>query len=359
MCLVDLGSQVNAGIRAPSTARDLESAQRKNTSVRQDPKDGEQCLNRAKSEENPRGSSQRYCECLCLCFQSCVCVCGCGLFVSDPCSWFGSSFCLCLCFVFGERGSSLCVCCFLLCLCESVSTTCSTNSRCTDVRDCVLRNLRVRGCFIVISIRDLFRHFVGHDAWFGWVFGERTLFVIAFVFATSRTTLLVAVCLWTRCGEWLFCLVGFWFSRCSSHFVLQIEIGGVPDVVVHVCRGRVVYVCVWFHGVYVSVSASVSDRHSEAFCAHTPSFRSTSARKPATTLHMYRTSSLRTPAVPTSPSCLTLTRPSPTLQSSSSLKPLPAKIRGEWLPWLCVVCCVAPHSQALPRSRAAQSTSTI
>ena len=39
--------------------------------------------------------------------------------------------------------------------------------RATSVVLTCLCDGRVRGCFIVISIRELFLLFVGHDAWFG------------------------------------------------------------------------------------------------------------------------------------------------------------------------------------------------
>ena len=87
-------------------------------------------------------------------------------------------------------------------------------------------------------------------------------------------------------------------------------------------------------------------------------FMRSSFKKPATTLHTSRSSSLRTLAVPTSLSSSTLTRSSLTLQSSPSLRPLPAKTRGEWLRWLFVNCCVALTFPALPRSGSARSTFT-
>ena len=66
-----------------------------------------------------------------------------------------------------------------------------------------------------------------------------------------------------------------------------------------------------------------------------------SCKKPVIMSHESRTSSLRTRAARTLPSCSTRTRSSPTLLSSPSPRPLPARTRAKWRHRWFVDCCVA------------------
>ena len=66
-----------------------------------------------------------------------------------------------------------------------------------------------------------------------------------------------------------------------------------------------------------------------------------SCKKPVIMPHKSRTSSLCRRAARTLPSCSTRTRSSPTLLSSPSPRPLPARTRAKWRHWWFVDCCVA------------------
>ena len=88
-------------------------------------------------------------------------------------------------------------------------------------------------------------------------------------------------------------------------------------------------------------------------------FTQSSCKKPVTTFLTSPTSSLRTLATRTSPSCSTRTPVSQTLLSTQLMKPQPAKIHGAWSYLLFEVLCVALRSQASLRSRSALYTSIM
>ena len=83
-----------------------------------------------------------------------------------------------------------------------------------------------------------------------------------------------------------------------------------------------------------------------------------SCKKPVI-MHESRTSSLRTRAARTLPILLNKDTFEPDAAVCAISESLPAGARGKWLHWWFVDCCVAHFFQALPRSRSAQSMSTM
>ena len=88
-------------------------------------------------------------------------------------------------------------------------------------------------------------------------------------------------------------------------------------------------------------------------------FTQPSYKTPVITFTTSPTSSLRTRATRTSPSCSTRTPLSPILRFSPSKKPQPAKTHGAWSHSSFEASCAALLSQAPLRSRSALCTSTM